>query len=68
MGEKSKENIERITPQEVLQGQKSGRLMLVCAYEDEARFRRIQLEGTISFQEFQSKLPSLPKDQEIVFY
>jgi len=61
-------SIERISPQEVRQGLKSGRLLLVCAYEDESRFRRIQLEGAISFQEFQSRLPHLAKDQEIVFY
>ncbi len=64
----AKENIERISPQEVRQGLESGRLLLVCAYEDEARFRRMELEGAISFQEFQSRLPSLSKDQEIVFY
>ena len=64
----AKENIERISPQEVHQGLQSGRLLLVCAYEDEARFRRMQLEGAISFQEFQSRLPHLAKDQEIVFY
>jgi hypothetical protein len=28
----------------------------------------MQLEGAISFNEFKSKLPSLSKDQEIVFY
>ncbi|MCX5919503.1 MAG: ArsR family transcriptional regulator [Deltaproteobacteria bacterium] len=64
----AKENIERISPREVRQGLESGRLLLVCAYEDEARFRRMQLEGAISFSEFQSKLPSLSKDQQIVFY
>ena len=64
----AKENIERISPQEARQGLESGRLLLVCAYEDESRFRRIQLEGAISFQEFQSRLPNLAKDQEIVFY
>jgi hypothetical protein len=61
-------SIERISPQEVRQGLESGRLLLVCAYEDESRFRQMQLEGAISFQEFQSKLPTLGKDQEIVFY
>ena len=61
-------SIERISPQEVRQGLEAGRLLLVCAYEDESRFRRIQLEGAISCQEFQSRLPNLAKDQEIVFY
>jgi len=59
---------KRITPEEVYQKLRSGGAILVCAYEDEAKFRRMQLEGAISFNEFKSKLPSLSKDQEIVFY
>jgi hypothetical protein len=58
----------RITPEEVYKKVKLGQTILVCAYEDEARFKQLQLEGAISFNEFKSKLPSLSKDQEIVFY
>jgi hypothetical protein len=58
----------RITPEEIYKKVKSGKTFLVCAYEDEARFKQLQLEGAISFNEFKSKLSSLPKDQEIVFY
>ncbi len=61
-------SVERISPEEVRQGLESGRLLLVCAYEDESRFRQMQLEGAISFSHFQTRLPALPKDQEIVFY
>ena len=46
----------------------AGKALLVCAYEDEAKFKMLQLEGAISLSEFKSKLPSLAKDQEIVFY
>jgi hypothetical protein len=60
--------VERVSPEKVHQGLETGRLLLVCAYEDEKRFRQMQLEGGISFSEFQSKLPALSKDQEIVFY
>jgi hypothetical protein len=60
--------VERISPERVRQGLETGRLLLVCAYEDESRFRQMQLEGGISFSEFQSKLPALSKGQEIVFY
>jgi hypothetical protein len=42
--------------------------LLVCAYEDEEKFRKLQIQGAISFNAFKSKLPSLSKDQEIVFY
>lgn len=60
--------VERISPAEVRKGLESGNLLLVCAYEDESRFKQIQLEGAISFGEFQKSLPALNKDQEIVFY
>ena len=43
-------------------------LLLVCAYDTEERFREMELEGAISWPEFQKRLPSLAKDQEIVFY
>jgi len=59
---------ERISPTEVYQKLKTGKALLVCAYEDEEKFKKMQLEGAISFNEFKSRLPSLPKDQEIVFY
>ncbi len=58
----------RITPNEVYEKLKSDTTLLVCAYDDEATFRRMKLQGAISLQEFKSRLPSLSKDQEIVFY
>jgi hypothetical protein len=58
----------RVAPEEAYKKVKSGLILLVCAYEDEERFKNLQLEGAISFNEFKSKLPSLSKDQEIVFY
>jgi hypothetical protein len=60
--------IERVTAKEVKEKLKSGKVLLVCAYEDEAKFKKMQLEGAISLNEFRSRLHSLPKDQEIVFY
>ena len=59
---------ERITPEEAYQKLKNGKALLVCAYEDETKFKAMQLEGAISLNEFKSKLPSLAKDQEIIFY
>jgi hypothetical protein len=58
----------RVAPEEIYEKVKSGKALLVCAYEDEAKFKKMQLEGAISFNEFKSKLPSLLEDQEIVFY
>ena len=59
---------KRITPEEVHGKVKSGKTLLVCAYEDEAKFKKMQLEGAISLSEFISRLPGLANDQEIVFY
>ena len=58
----------RVTAEEVYDKLKSGKALLVCAYEDEEKFKRLQLEGAISFSAFKSKLPLLSKGQEIVFY
>ncbi|GAN34693.1 hypothetical protein BROSI_A3236 [Candidatus Brocadia sinica JPN1] len=58
----------RITPKEVYQKLKSGTTLLVCAYDDETTFRQMKLQGAISLHEFKSRLPSLSKDQEIIFY
>ena len=60
--------VSRISPAEVREKLKSGEVILVCAYPDEERFKSLHLEGAISFREFESRLHSLPKDQEIVFY
>ncbi len=59
---------KRISPEEVYQKLILGKALLVCAYEDEANLRKMQLQGAISLNEFKSKLLSLVKDQEIVFY
>jgi len=59
---------ERVTAEEVYDKMKSGKTLLVCAYEDEQKFKAMQLGGAISLNEFMSKLPSLSKDQEIIFY
>jgi hypothetical protein len=43
-------------------------VLLVCAYENEAKFREAALEGAISYNAFEEQRPSLPRDTELVFY
>ncbi len=62
------EEPRRMSPEEVYPKLKSGKALLIRAYEDDARFKKLQLQGAISLNGFKSKLPSLSKDQEIVFY
>lgn len=58
----------RITPQDSYPKVKSGAALLVCAYNDDDAFKKYRLEGAISYGEFSSRAPSLPKEQEIIFY
>ena len=60
-------DVRRISPAEARQRVSAGALF-VCAYESENLFQRNHLEGAMSLQEFQSRLPSLGKNKEIIFY
>lgn len=46
----------------------SGEALLVCAYDDVDKFEKYHLEGAITWQQFESRLSELPKDQSIIFY
>ncbi len=58
----------RIPPEEARRKVMSGEALLVCAYEDEEKFRKMHLEDAISLQEFKARLPFLSREQEIIFY
>jgi hypothetical protein len=61
-------DIERITVEEAHRKVDAHQALLVCAYEDDAKCRMINLEGSISLTSFESRAGSLPKTQEIIFY
>jgi hypothetical protein len=42
--------------------------LLVCAYDDEAKWRQNRLDGAISLADFRAQEQSVPKDRELVFY
>ncbi|MGC1455011.1 MAG: ArsR family transcriptional regulator [Nitrospirota bacterium] len=58
----------RISPEEAKKKILSNEAILVCAYEDEEKFRKMHLEGAISLIEFKNRAPLLSKEQEIIFY
>jgi len=62
------EEPRRVSPEEVRKKVNEGKALLVCAYEDEEKFKKMRLEGAISLGEFKLRLSSLTKDQEVVFY
>jgi len=59
---------ERIGPQEAYSKVSSGEALFVCAYDSEEKFATSKLQGAISVTEFQSMLPALAKESEIIFY
>jgi hypothetical protein len=60
-------DVEQISAQQAHTKATSNQALLVCAYEDEAKCRMLNLDGSISFTSFKSRV-SLPKSQEIIFY
>jgi len=58
----------RISPEEARNKVLDKAALFVCAYEDEEKFRKMHLEGALSFAEFKVMAASLSKDQPIIFY
>jgi len=61
-------DIDRISAQQAHTKATSNQALLVCAYDDEAKCRMLNLDGSISFTSFKSRVNSLSKSQEIIFY
>ncbi len=58
------EEIERVAPEEARKRILHDEALLVCAYDNEDKFRRAHLEGAISLKE----VSGLSKETEIIFY
>jgi hypothetical protein len=61
-------DIPRIDVAEARRKVEAAQALLVCAYDDEAKCGRMKLAGSITLAELRSRLPSLPKSQELIFY
>jgi hypothetical protein len=60
--------VTRIDPQQARRVVEAGEALLVCAYDDRARCRSIMLDGAIDMDELQARLPTMRKDQPLIFY
>jgi hypothetical protein len=61
-------DIERISVTEAHQRVTASEALLVCAYEDDAKCRMVNLDGSISLTSFHARIGSLSKTQEIIFF
>jgi rhodanese-related sulfurtransferase len=59
---------ERIAPEGARNKVRSSEALLVCAYEEDEKFKQMRLEGAMSYREFKKKIASIPKNREIIFY
>jgi hypothetical protein len=62
------DGIDRISVEDARKKVQANQALLVCAYEDDAKCRKLSLEGSIPLTSFQAKAASLPKNQEIIFF
>ena len=60
--------VPRIAVEEARRKVAAGEALLVCAYGDAVKCKQLELEGSITLSELESRQPSLPKDTEIIFY
>jgi hypothetical protein len=59
----------RIDPREVRRRLQAGDgLLLVCAYDSDAKFEQARIEGALPHSQLAARLPTLARDAELVFY
>ena len=58
---------ERISADQAREHLETGAL-LVCAYDSDEKFQKNHLQGAISLSDLHSRLESLAKDRELIFY
>lgn len=61
-------NPARISPDEVRARQQQDESVLLINIYPQHVFDRSHLDGAISYQDFTSRLPTLPKETALVFY
>ena len=61
-------DIARVSPQEAREKVQSGNALLVCAYDNDDKYRQMHLDGSIALSKFKSGIADIEKGREIIFY
>ena len=61
-------DIERVSVEDARRKVKGNEALLVCAYDNDEKYRMVNLEGSISLGAFKARAAALPKTKEIIFY
>jgi bifunctional DNA-binding transcriptional regulator/antitoxin component of YhaV-PrlF toxin-antitoxin module len=67
-GQNPGDRVERISAGDARRRVAEGRAVLVCAYEDEDRCRRLKLQGAHTLRELEAGMANLSRNQELIFY
>ena len=59
---------KRVQLQEARSKVQTGKALFVCAYDSEEMCNKLRLEGAMTMGELNSRLSTVPKEQEIIFY
>ena len=62
------QDVPRVSAGEAHRELASGRALLVCAYDDDAKCAKMKLEGATTLTDLQARAATLPKDTRLIFY
>jgi hypothetical protein len=62
--------VERIAPEEAFEKVSTGEALLVCAYDDEEKCRKMRLDYALTLRELEELLRKgeVPRDRKLIFY
>jgi hypothetical protein len=63
-----KEHIERISPEAAKADMEKNQALMVCAYDDAEKCRKMLIKGAVLKSRLEENLDGLPKGKEIIFY
>ena len=61
-------DIKRTPPEEAFEEVSAQEALVVCAYEDEEKCHAHHIAGSLTLEDLERMLPSVPRDKKIIFY
>lgn len=59
---------QRISPATAREAISQNDALLICAYDEPAKYEKFRLDGSISMDELRGRMDGLEKDKELIFY
>ena len=62
------EDVERVSVEDARRAVEAGHALLVCAYEDDQKCRKLRLANALTVHDLQRSLESVPRNHTLIFY